>query len=341
MVRRNDDLTAARMRRADEFLTRPETVEAELGRYREDFTGRPVVCPANDWTDRGPSAFVRFLMDRMADWRIPELIAVHYHADADTLFPTGTGRLYRLINDGRDGPYTERDFTMLPLDGTGGFDTPAAEALLDTPDVIVATNPPFSRFRRFMGLLDRHRTDFLILGNLNAALTEPLWSMILAGRVWLGVSIHAGDRPFDVPADYPGARDGTLRVTGVRWYTSLPAGLADKNRRTFTARYSPDRHPRFDMIDAIDVDRVADIPVDWPGLMGVPITFLDSWAPGDPFDLIGKLDHGTGPADPAQPIIDGRQRYKRLLIRRSNGTPLPSGPHISSGDGSRSATPIS
>lgn len=291
----NRNLTAARKARRDEFYTQRHVIEDELQWYERDFRGRTVICNCNDWPRDGypRSEFVRFFMRKMASWRIPRLIAVGYRETVGTLFENGRGTLYELANDGRpaDRPYMEDDFTVTELDDSGGFETPECRRLLDIPNAIVCTNPPFGLFRDFMKVLDAHNVGFLVLGNLNAVTCKEIFPMFMDGRCWLGVSIHSGDRPFYVPDDYPLNAAGCgvdeqghpyIRVKSVRWFTNLPSGRIGKNELSLEGnsyQRHPEKYPKYDDYDAINVNRVADIPEDYYGEIGVPITFLDKWAP--------------------------------------------------------------
>lgn len=286
----NKDLTAARKARKDEFYTTREVIEDELKWYREDFKGRPVLCNCNDWPE---SEFVKFFMRKMSSWNIPKLTAVGYRDTVGTLFEEGHGTKYELVNDGRpaDQPYTVDDFAVTELEGDGGFDSPECEQLLDEPNVIVCTNPPFSKAKTFLPLLVSHHVGFLILGNINSVTYRDVFPLFMANECWLGVSIHSGDRPFIVPEDYPLEATGTghdakgrpfIRVKGVRWFTNLDGGRIGKNELNLEGNHyygNEEQYPKYDDYDAINVSKVADIPEDYFGEMGVPITFLDKWAP--------------------------------------------------------------
>lgn len=332
----NKQLTTAKKAKKDEFYTTRKVIEDELIHYKHDFTGRPVLCNCNDWPER--SEFVRFFMRHMHDWNIPRLIAVGYREDAGTLLGNGTGVKYELRNDGRDTEYTLEDFTITPLAGTGGFETPECEQLLDIPNVIVCTNPPFGRFRQYLPLLAEHDVGFLIIGNLNAVTYKEIFPLFKTERCWLGVSIHSGDRPFNVPDDYPleAANHGYdengrpyIRVNTVRWFTNLSGGLSDKNRPATTGSHYAGHeqdYPEYDDYPAINVDRLSDIPDDYMGEMGVPVTILDHWGPsrladGNGFRLLGVLNHGKdGDWDKALPQVNGVIKFKRLLIQRVDTT---------------------
>ena len=160
--------------------------------------------------------------------------------------------------------------------------------------------------------------DFLIIGNLNAATYKQVFPLIKDGKVRLGVSIHSGDRPFEVPEGHPlkptdfyAGTDGHryARVPSVRWFTTLSA--SDCPPLTLTATYTPEAYPRYDNYDAIEVGRTNDIPRDYDGVMGVPISFLDKWCP-EQFEIV-KFRHGDDGRDLS---VNGKYPFTRILIRR-------------------------
>lgn len=322
-------LVTAKINRRDEFYTTRDVVEAELNYYQSDFMGRTVICNCNDHPER--SEFVKFFMRRMNEWQIPLLVATVYQPCV-SLFDIHLqgGLLFQLVNTGKLD-YSVDDFTVTQLSGDGGFESEECESLLDIPQAIVCTNAPFSRVKDLFPLLNHHGTGFLILSHMNAITYKSVFPLFLQERCWLGVSIHSGDRPFLLPNNYPHVgsrimidRQGRAyaHVTGVRWFTNLSSGLIDKDVYPLRdCRYDPTVYPSYDSYPAIEVSKVRDIPVDYSGLMGVPITFLDHWKPGGRFKLVGELNHGDSPPfDPAIPVLDGRVKYKRLLIQQDAKT---------------------
>ena len=180
------------------------------------------------------------------------------------------------------------------LEGDGDFRSAECVELLKQSDVVV-TNPPFSLFREYVAQLIQYGKKFLIIGNLNAIHYKEIFPLFRGNQMWLGASIHSGDRKFTVPETYPldAAACGIdengqrfIRVKGVRWFTNL-----DYRQRheefVFVRRYNPIDYPKYKNYDAIEVAKTADIPEDWDGLMGVPDTFLDRYNP-DQFEIIGN-----------------------------------------------------
>lgn len=180
--------------------------------------------------------------------------------------------------------------------GPGDFRSRECIEYLKEAEVVV-TNPPFSLFREYVAQLIEHGKRFVILGNVNACTYKEIFNLIKSDRLWLGESIHSGDREFRVPDHYPleaaGFRvdaDGVkyIRVKGVRWFTNMDVPQRHEKIPLYK-RYSPDEYPTYDNYDAIEVSKTAQIPADYDGAMGVPITFLDKYSP-DQFKILGITD---------------------------------------------------
>lgn len=214
----------------------------------------------------------------------------------------------------------------------GDFRSQECIELLQQADIVV-TNPPFSLFREYLSQLVRNEKKFLIIGNVNAITYKEVFPIIKDNKLWLGPSITSGDRKFNVPDDYPLNAAGCgvdpdgrkfIRVKGVRWFTNL-----DHNKRhedlDLVCRYSEDEYPHYDNYDAINVDRTSDIPYDWKGVMGVPITFLDKYCP-EQFEIIDINPHfftvvSQGLPKPKQLTLKSvgkKDPYARILIRNKH-----------------------
>ena len=180
------------------------------------------------------------------------------------------------------------------LEGDGDFRSAECVELLKQSDVVV-TNPPFSLFREYVAQLIQYDKKFLIIGNVNAVKYKELFPLIMQNTLWLGASIHSGDRKFTVPENYTldAAACGIdengqkfIRVKGVRWFTNLDYKQRHEELVS-VRRYNPDDYPKYVNYDAIEISKTSDIPEDWDGMMGVPITFLDKYNP-DQFEIIGQ-----------------------------------------------------
>lgn len=351
----NAALNRAFLVKKDEFYTQYEDVAREMVRHKDQLKGKTILCNCDDPFE---SAFFRFFVLNFEKLGLAGLTSTCIVGSPIA------GREYPL--EGEAGPYKavvtevpceklvrpdgsldlESLFTMPGnslerLTGDGDFRSPECEALLNEVD-IVATNPPFSLFREYISLLERNKKNFIIIGNMNAATCKEVFPLFRDNKIWYGESIRSGDRKFYVPDDYPLNATGCgidergrrfIRVKGVRWFTNL-----DTSRRhesiTLTCGYTPDEYPRYENYDAIDVGRTQNIPIDYLGLMGVPITFLDKYNP-DQFEIVMLANGNARTNVPSKTlaevgycphpedrggvgIINGRRVYARILIRRKS-----------------------
>ena len=223
---------------------------------------------------------------------------------------------------------------LVELEGDGDFRSPECLDLLDEADIVV-TNPPFSLFRDYVAVLMEHQKHFIIIGNVNAITYNEIFPLIMENKLWFGASIHSGDRKFYVPDDYPLNAAGCgvdedgkryIRVKGVRWYTNLD--LKQRHEEMILVkRYDPEEYPKYVNYNAIEVAKTSDIPCDYAGLMGVPITFLDKYSP-EQFEIVGfsltlakpvkeciEPDADYIKGGPRFYIKEGPKKYKRCYDR--------------------------
>ena len=213
--------------------------------------------------------------------------------------------------------------TLSLLKGDGDFRSKECVELLKQCDIVV-TNPPFSLFREYVDQLVKYDKKFLIIGNVNAIAYKEFFHLIKSNKVWMGASIHSGDREFRVPDSYPLKASGSridekgnkyIRVKGVRWWTNLDYKERHEELLLYK-KYNSEDYPKFDNYDAINVDKVTDIPVDYDGLMGVPITFLDKYNP-EQFEIIASSQTGC---HPDSMVLKKYSDYKGYTQdRKSNG----------------------
>lgn len=349
---KNQALSNAAKAKKDEFYTQLADIEKEMRYYKDYFRGKTVFLNCDDPYE---SNFFKYFAMNFNRLGLKKIIATCYAGSTvaqtqlqlfDDMMEDGESkRPYKLEitevkDENNDGKIDLADVEWLIknkknvltiLDGNGDFRSPECVQLLDEADVVI-TNPPFSLFREYLALLVEHEKDFIILGNQNAITYKEVFPLIRDNKVWLGASIHSGDREFRVPDDYPLKAasyrvddDGNkfIRVKGIRWFSNI-----DYKQRheplILVETYDPDRYPRYDNYDAINVDKTNDIPEDYDGIMGVPITFLDKYD-SNQFEIIGATEsEGKGfsnglwnpESGVAQPMIDGRRIYKRLFIRK-------------------------
>lgn len=212
------------------------------------------------------------------------------------------------------------EMEVLPLKGDGDFRSPECIELLKQAD-IVCTNPPFSLFREYVAQLIKYDKKFLIIGNQNAIHYREIFPLFKNNQIWLGYGFrrncaHFISRYQDTATDAD-HRDGMIRVSGVTWFTNLEIDKRHEEIILYKT-YNPVDYPHYDNFDAINVDKTQDIPVDYDGIIGVPMTFMYKYCP-DQFDIVGILNHGCdNEYDLAKPILNGKELYTRIAIRRKS-----------------------
>jgi hypothetical protein len=320
----NKNLRIANQAKKDEFYTQIVDIEKELKHYKEQFRGKIVYCNCDDPYE---SNFFKYFAANFNELRLKKLITTSYVKspiaggylplfEIEGLKPKGKEPFKIDINKvtdmNADGAINLADVewllkhdanTAIPLKGSGDFRSDECINLLKQADIVV-TNPPFSLFREYVAQLMQYNIKFLIIGNINAITYKEFFKYFKENKVWLGASIHSGDREFRVPDDYPlnaaGFRvdsDGKkyIRVKGVRWFTNLD--FEERHEKlVLYKKYTPNEYPKYENYDAIEISKTTDIPMDYDGVMGVPITFMDKYSP-EQFEIIGMAKRGAG--DPA------------------------------------------
>jgi hypothetical protein len=309
----NRTLVQARRQKQDEFYTQLVDIENELRHYKAKFAGKVVYCNCDDPYE---SNFFKFFAANFNSWGLKKLVATCYsgspisgeqlsldHIDGIVSDTGQDSTAYKIeitsVTDlDGDGAIALNDVKLLleqngnvvtPLTGNGDFRSPECIALLGEADIVV-TNPPFSLFREYVAQLIEHDKQFLIVGHQNAITYKEVFPLIQDGKMWLGYGFKGGATHFTAPhyQDYAASGDhrvGMIRVSGVVWFTNLDHRKRHKKLPLYK-EYTPDEYPHYDNFDAINVDKTADIPEDYDGTMGVPITFLDKHNP-DQFEILG------------------------------------------------------
>lgn len=287
---RNANLQRAKNTKNDEFYTKLVDVSKEVMHYREHFKDKIVYCNCDDPTW---SAFWEYFHLNFAELGLKKLISTHYDKDEPT---------YKMEYIGGDDNDIEVGIKT-PLEGDGDFRNQECLDLLDEADIIV-TNPPFSLFREYIAVLMEHGKKFLVIGSKNAITYKDFFPLLKNGDVWIG---HNNPSEFLQP-------DGSIkRISNIGWFTNL--GIAKRPEKLILQKkYTPDEYPTYDNYEAINVDRLSDIPVDYEGVMGVPISIMDKYNP-DQFEIVGckKGDDGKNLVF----TREGEKRvpYFRILIR--------------------------
>ncbi|MBQ7690869.1 MAG: adenine-specific methyltransferase EcoRI family protein [Muribaculaceae bacterium] len=320
----NRGLQTANRNQKDEFYTQLGDIEKEVCHYRELFRDKTVLCNCDD---PRVSNFFKYFAMNFEHLGLRKLITTCYKSRDMNLFSLNQAeQAISLEYEGdRNGNHSidPDEIGIRPLRGDGDFRSPECIELLRQADIVV-TNPPFSLFREYLAQLVEHQKKFLIIGNMNAITYKETFPLLMRNQMWLGCSIHSGDRKFGVPDDYPLQAAGCgidedgqryIRVKGVRWFTNL-----DYRQRheplVLYKHYTPEEFPKYDNYDAINVNAYADIPMDYEGVMGVPITFMDHYCP-DQFEIVG-LDRYVqdNPRFGQRFTINGKETYARILIRK-------------------------
>lgn len=317
----NTSLHAAKDAKFDEFYTRIEDINEEMNNYEDKFKDKTVFCNCDDPTW---SNFWRYFHINFEYLGLKKLIATHYEA--------GEVQTYKIeYTGGNDEDFEEG--TTTPLEQNGDFRSEECIALLDEADIVV-TNPPFSLFREYVSTLMEHNKEFLIIGNMNAITYKEIFPLIKDNLLWLGCRGLSRDMYFDVPDErkewlVKNKKEGSAykivngvvmgRLASACWFTNLDHKKRHEIIET-TYMYSkkeslyPDLYPKYDNREAIEVSKLAELPMDYSDEMGVPITFLDKYNP-DQFEIV-KFRKGNDDKDLS---VNGKCPYFRILIRKKAG----------------------
>jgi len=312
----NTNLRRASKAKNDEFYTQLSDIEKELKQYRSQFRDKVVYCNCDDPFE---SNFFKYFASNFKELGLKRLIATSYKPSpiantqlnlfGDIVPVTSKGRPKQTANkfiinevgdiDG-DGAFDLRDVAeqlkanknneWAPLKGEGDFRSKESIELLKQADIVV-TNPPFSLFREYMAQLIEYDKKFLIIGNLNAITYKEVFSLIKNNKLWLGYS--NGAKTYLVPESYQqnnifvgvdGKKYAKMGNTG--WLTNLDVSKRHEPLSLYK-KYTPEEYPKYYNYDAIEVSKVTDIPMDYNGNIGVPVTFLDKYNP-EQFEIIGS-----------------------------------------------------
>ena len=321
----NKNLSAAKAAKKDEFYTQYEDIERELQHYWPHFRGKTVLCNCDDTYE---SNFFKYFASRFNQLGLKKLICTCYNGSSIqgtqlSLFPEMNPEepkriAHKLVitevkDMNGDGAVDMTDVEILIRNDknvltqlqTGDFRSQECIDLLREADIVV-TNPPFSLFREYVAQLVEYDKKFLIIGNKNAITYKEVFPLIKDNKLWIGVTPMSTDLLFEFPSQsvedvlQNGKRGSTYRIVDGRilgrspciWFTNL-----DHNKRhefmDLVCRYSPEEYPHYENYDAIEVNKTADIPCNYPGVMGVPITFLDKYNP-EQFEIIGQTQGDSG-----------------------------------------------
>ena len=316
----NKNLNAAKEAKKDEFYTQLEDINNELRHYREHFRGKTVLCNCDD---PRVSNFFTYFAYNFEFLGLKRLITTCYkNQNADLFSQNKSDKAIYLIYDGDKNDNNIPDpeeIGIHPLKGDGDFRSRECIELLKQADIVV-TNPPFSLFREYVAQLMVYDKKFLIIGNQNAVTYREVFPLIMQNKIWLGYK--SGDMAFKVPADsepketryWQDETGQKWRSMGnICWFTNLDIKKRHEELILYK-RYSPDDYPKFDNFDAINVNKTEEIPCDYDGIMGVPVTFLDKYNP-EQFEILGITKTWFGMASktyPEQIQIDKNGKESRV-----------------------------
>ena len=346
---KNANLSNAKKAKNDEFYTRLADIEKELNEYDPAvFKDKVIFCNCDDPTSSNFWVFFHMNFNRLG---LKKLITTHYNMDGS---PS-----YAMTYDSKD-PKDDIDFdkgTKVPLKGNGDFRSPECIDLLKQSDMVI-TNPPFSLFREFVTQLEEYHKQFIIWGNNNAITYKEIFPLIKDGKMWLGYRVNKTCY-FKLSSDYPKWDEKfTAKMNDGNHYGKVPAISTFTNIDTKKRHHKletvyrwckrkekyPDLYPKYDNYDAIEVGKVLQIPLDYDGIMGVPITFLDKYNP-DQFEILGlsgKVGYGlcsnkfyddykeakhdgsytgaSGKKTNGNPVLQGMPKKSHYFINKSGRT---------------------
>ena len=306
----NKNLNAAKVAKKDEFYTQLSDIERELQHYWQHFRGKVVLCNCDDPYE---SNFFKYFALRFNQLGLKKLICTCYngspvtgnelafHFDGfDDDEPKKIAykvEITEVKDENGDGAVDlsdvqyllKSDRNVLSILKTGDFRSQECIELLKEADIVV-TNPPFSLFREYIGQLMEYKKKFLIIGSQKSIGCKEIFPLFQENKIWWGYGFKGAAAhffsPYEDTATAGDHKKDMIRVSGVTWFTNMEIPKRSEEM-DLVCRYSPDEYPRYENYNAIEVGKTTDIPFDYPGIMGVPITFLDKYCP-DQFDIVGS-----------------------------------------------------
>lgn len=325
MANKNKHLRKANKSKNDEFYTQLSDVEKELRHYKEHFKGKVVFCNCDD---PRVSNFFHYFSYNFEQLGLKKLITTCYKNQNPGLFSEHDSEkaiyLEYTGEKNEDNIPNPEEIGIKHLNGDGDFRSDECVELLKQADIIV-TNPPFSLFREYVAQLIKYDKKFIIIAHQNAITYKEIFKLIKDNKMWLGYGFSGGAAHFinDHYEDYATAgehKEGMIRISGVVWFTNLEIKKRHEDLILYKT-YSPEEYPTYDNYNAINVDKTKNIPMDYAGAMGVPITFLDKYSP-EQFEIIDGLNRYSildGPTEETRgkylAQVNGKPIYVRIVIK--------------------------
>ncbi|MBE7535423.1 MAG: modification methylase [Anaerolineales bacterium] len=322
----NKSLGKARNSKKDEFYTQLSDIERELKHYKSHFKGKVVYCNCDD---PRVSNFFHYFSYNFEKLGLKRIITTCYKNKNMELFSKNDSEqaIYlEYVGDKNGNAVPDpKEIGIKALKGDGDFRSKESIELLKNADIVV-TNPPFSLFREYVAQLIEHDKKFLIIGNHNAITYKEIFNLLQENKIWLG---YMHPEKFIVPDDYEQREHRSWRdENGVNWrslgnacwFTNLDISKRHEELILYKP-YNPNEYPKFDNYDAINIDKVKDIPMDYDGVMGVPITFMEKYNP-EQFEIVGLIAGNIkgmagikSSSGKDGPYINGKLKYGRILVR--------------------------
>ena len=296
----NNNMHAAKKAKNDEFYTQLSDIENEVKHYKDQFRDKVVYlnCDDAEWSN-----FWLYFKLNFKHLGLKKLISTHY---------SDTAPSYKLVIDraldlNGDGVVNEKDLQKITLKQNGDFRSDESIELLKEADIVV-TNPPFSLFREYVAQLIQYNKEFIIIGSMIQCQTKDIFPLFMDDEVWFGIN---SVKEFVQP-------DGSIKKFGnICWFTNLNHKIRNSSIILYKNYINNEEDfPKYDGYDAIDVSKVKEIPIDYDGVMGVPVTFLNKYNPNQ-FEIIGKAgkfkidEHNL-----TKPTINGKDKFTRILIKK-------------------------
>lgn len=288
----NGDLTLSNIRlrqaqknRYDEFFTQIEDIDSEIAHYIEYLRDKTIFCNCNDYEETN---FYRYFKDNFLRLELKKLIATKYEITGKPSYKI------EICND--------LIVKKMQLKGNGDFRSDECIELLKQSDIII-TNPPFSLLQEYIMQLTSFNKKFIILGNINAVTYKRVFPLIIANKLF----VHKNNNKSNM--SFINSSKQKIDLGGCRWFTNININLKN-SFLNLCKEYIPEKYPKYDNLDIINVNKVSDIPADYDGIIGVPITFLDKYN-NNQFEIVG-----CSTTNKLKLYINGKEFYKRLFIKK-------------------------
>ena len=315
----NKNLHQAKNNKKDEFYTQLSDIENELRHYKHHFKDKVVYCNCDD---PRVSNFFHYFSYNFEHLGLKKLIATCFKSQNADLFSQNDSEkavYLEYTGDKNNNSVPDPDeIGIKELKGDGDFRSQESIDLLKQADIVV-TNPPFSLFREYVAQLVEYDKKFVIVGHQNAITYKEIFKLIKENKLWLGYGFKGGaghfiNTQYENYATASDKREGMIRVSGVHWFTNLEISKRHEDLILYK-NYNPEEYPTYENFNAINVDKTKDIPIDYNGFIGVPVTFLDKYNP-EQFEIIGLGISNSGIEIGVQPYTEEHKKYRKEVQKR-------------------------